>query len=1066
MPDLLHLGPYRLLGAAPTDRGGMGAVWQALHPATGRKVAVKVLDPGPFTRGGTPYELSLARRLHHPGIIEVFDGGFVDPTTAAASGGRLHAGQPYLVMEYADGGTLANLLHNHPSWTEVHNHLRQLLHALAHAHAHDVLHLDLKPANVLLLSQPDGSQRTCLADFSVGVQIRGHGADTSRGGTTGFMAPEQLHADEGPLGPWTDLYGLGALAYALLHGAPPPPWTTGARSPFLHQPVANDLPDDALAWLCALTARRPHHRPRNAVRALATLPDPAPATRSSPRRAAALGETTQAAWPRRPDPAAPGPRPTPLPSAWQPPHPPRPSTLVGRANEQDALWTLLREVADTGRSQLVALTGQPGSGRRTLARWLARAAAERGGCEPVYLSAARSLRGAEPLIGWLERQLGVSGAQASGQHVAEAALDAVGMTDPYERDIVRWMLGQQLGPEPTAAERYAVIRHFLAAVAGGAPIVAVLEEPGADPRTLAYVTAHLRHPDAPPTLWLLVHDADAACPADARALPLPPLPDRHVHELLHHAHQVHGRLAARVAALALGIPGRALQIAEHWLRDGQTVTDDAGVDLAPTADALPPSSLVARWRHKLDRALALAGPDTAEATLLAAAWGPGMPERAWTELCHILHLRDDAADHLLRHELLQPAPGGWFFADPLLWQAAQARFFDHPRWREVHLACARWREAHSSRATDLDLVAQHLLHAAQPGPAARAALTAAERHLQASDYVAAEASLDLARRATGPTHDPAQAAPPNDPELTWSHDKLRLRAWYGQSRHDEVAAEADRLVRRAHADGTTHHLPTALRFRAMVLRSKDPTLAEALFVWAADEAERHHDLPELARALQHRANLVGKAWRLPTARTMATEAIGLFEQLGDTHGAADATVELATMDRAAAPAQTEAAVRRAAQSYRDLGNRYGLARCANLLAELLRHRGALDEAEQAYRESLAITEAIDSNQRSVPMVNLGLLALERGQPDRHLLEQALHTARHDHQREVPAYAAAALLSLAADDDDWAAWERYDAVVRERLSAGASPDEELGRLLHRAAAAATARGQAARVWWGS
>jgi serine/threonine protein kinase len=189
----------------------MGAVYEAKDLAQQRRVALKLL-----TLEGTKHEARFQREaeaiatLSHPNVLQVHAAGF-------------DQGLPYLVMELVDGESLEDRLKLGPLPPE---EATRILIALArgvqHAHDRGVLHRDLKPANVLM-----AGSRPLLADFGL-AKLQGSETLTSTGdvlGTPGYMAPEQVGTAV-PLGPATDVYGLGATLYALVTGHPPFTGTT------------------------------------------------------------------------------------------------------------------------------------------------------------------------------------------------------------------------------------------------------------------------------------------------------------------------------------------------------------------------------------------------------------------------------------------------------------------------------------------------------------------------------------------------------------------------------------------------------------------------------------------------------------------------------------------------------------------------------------------------------------------------------------------------------------------------------------------------------------------------
>jgi serine/threonine protein kinase/tetratricopeptide (TPR) repeat protein len=223
--DGFELGPYRL--SAPLAAGSVGEVWRGVHLRLGEPVAVKVLLPAArdsWAEAAFGNEVRSAAALSHPGVVQVIDHGLVDESAAAASGGRLPAGSPFLVMELVDGRALHAFVGRLP-WRELQDVLLQLLSALAHSHARGVLHRDLKPGNVLMVRQPasaPGPWRAMLTDFGLAAALdQGPGADRTVAGTPAYMAPEQLRGAWREQGPWTDLYSFACLAWTLTAGVPP-----------------------------------------------------------------------------------------------------------------------------------------------------------------------------------------------------------------------------------------------------------------------------------------------------------------------------------------------------------------------------------------------------------------------------------------------------------------------------------------------------------------------------------------------------------------------------------------------------------------------------------------------------------------------------------------------------------------------------------------------------------------------------------------------------------------------------------------------------------------------------
>lgn len=180
--------------------GGTGTVYQAADLLLGRTVAVKSLDES-FASDLLHGEGRSLARLHHRNVVTVFD--------LVRSGGR-----SYLVMEYVEGCDLDRWLVDRDGLglEQALAVFRCIAYAVTHAHSHDVLHCDLKPANVLV----SRSGEVKLTDFTL-ARVEGTPLQGAAGGTASYAAPEQMKG--GTLDRRTDVYGLGMLLGRLIRDA-------------------------------------------------------------------------------------------------------------------------------------------------------------------------------------------------------------------------------------------------------------------------------------------------------------------------------------------------------------------------------------------------------------------------------------------------------------------------------------------------------------------------------------------------------------------------------------------------------------------------------------------------------------------------------------------------------------------------------------------------------------------------------------------------------------------------------------------------------------------------------
>ena len=252
------LDRYRLerrLGA-----GGYGVVWLAFDEKLEREVAVKVIareqgDPGPAR---AIREARVAARLNHPGIVSMYELGEDDDAV-------------YLVSELVPGRTLADLIRaGAVSDRDVARIGVALCEALAHAHSRKVIHRDVKPQNVIVVSDPAaGAGFAKLADFGV-AHLALADPLTRTGdvvGTLTYMAPEQAEGQRATAA--IDVYALGLTLYEAWTGTnpvrgPTPAATArrlGRKLPSIGS-YRPDLPYELYAWIDAAVDPNPERRPK------------------------------------------------------------------------------------------------------------------------------------------------------------------------------------------------------------------------------------------------------------------------------------------------------------------------------------------------------------------------------------------------------------------------------------------------------------------------------------------------------------------------------------------------------------------------------------------------------------------------------------------------------------------------------------------------------------------------------------------------------------------------------------------------------------------------------------
>jgi serine/threonine protein kinase len=224
-------GRYRLIESV--GRGGMGTVYKAVHEALSKTVAVKLLrsdrSMDEVTLRRFECEAKAASNLSHPNLASVFDYG------------RTESGTPYLVMDFLDGISLAELIKRdgQVNILEALEIFEQIAAALAYAHQKGVIHRDLKPNNIVLMKDANQRYIAKLVDFGIAKVMPVGEVDvqplTGAGeifGSPLYMSPEQCTDNE--LDNRSDIYSFGCLMYESLTGQPPFRGENPVQTMYLH----------------------------------------------------------------------------------------------------------------------------------------------------------------------------------------------------------------------------------------------------------------------------------------------------------------------------------------------------------------------------------------------------------------------------------------------------------------------------------------------------------------------------------------------------------------------------------------------------------------------------------------------------------------------------------------------------------------------------------------------------------------------------------------------------------------------------------------------------------------
>lgn len=883
-------GPFDLVRSI--GRGATGEVWRGRHHDRRWPVAVKILSPEQNAdrrfHALIAEEIRSVAALDHPNVVRVVGAGVLGPEAESVAQGAVRDESPWFAMELAEGGTLEALCGGLP-WNQCRAILLSLLDALAHAHARGVVHLDLKPANVLLRSLPDGRRSVLLTDFGLSRLVARAAGRAQIAGTPQYMAPEQFRGESRDFGPWTDLYAFGCLAVHLLQGSPPFPGEglEAQQAGHLDLPIQPlrarmPVPSEVRPWLERLLQKTPRDRYQRAA-------DAAWGLRQLPENIEGLaaefddeGEPLSAMTVVLSIEEAPGSEPTPMPRIlaeggrladrppipedWRPPVPPRLDVdladaalslfamrrppLVGRDAERDRLWALLQEVVERGDPRVACIAGAPGSGKTALARWLCERAHELGAA--TIFDGAMGADGQHGLRAMVARHLHLEGLDPE-----EARVRVRAMVPALDDDVVEDLaiLVAEHGVALSAAERVGCVAALVSAIAALRPVIVHVEPESPSSREGRLLVRVLSSVPAPVLVLcdLATGEVDPVLPSPS-LVSLGPMSDAEVTALLDALVPLRPSLRARVVELAGGNPDLAVRLVADRIEQDALVAVDSGYDLRPGTRLALPDRLARTYADRIASVVpGLGGP---ERTALCAAAILGSTDR-WDRVCAAAGDVDPVALVPKLGGLVRPLPDLGFAhpAIPLLLREGWADLAA----AEVALA------ALEGQVVSPGLLGPLLLRAGRMAEAARPLLLGAEEAFEAGDL---DRALDLADRRVelqrGLGHDPEGPDAVADAllraRIAWAAGRpfaeLADRAVTLAENHAQVAAAAEArllVAAAAHESGDDAPARKALRKALDGFLSVDDPVGAARVLCAGG------DLARSAGDLEAAANLYKRA---------------------------------------------------------------------------------------------------------------------------------------------------------------------------------------------------------------
>ena len=1047
----IPLGPFDLLGNVGT--GGMARVWRGVHRASGTEVAVKVLEGAlafdQVFQDAFAGEVRAVAGLDHPGVVLVFDHGRIPASVDEASRGALKTDAPYLVMEYAGGGTL--LEHPPARWSQLRDVLSATLDALAHAHARGVIHRDIKGGNVLRCTPHDLRPGWKLSDFGLALPIGGDDVEDIFGdtavGTPPYMAPEQFTGEARDFGPWTDLYALGCLTWLLTTGAAPfgqgrpaelarrhAEWPVPAWEPVIA------LPRDLEPWLRRMLQKDPWDRFQNAAEAARALwaidvqdLEPTvegaraalPSTPSDPELTTLITdlptqEPVTLAIPkselRR---VRVGEKP-PFPRSWRGPTSGRESLslqgaglgllalrqtpLVGREGQRDRLWVALERVYSGRGTEVTVLHGDPGQGKSALAQWLCERSRELGLATTIQVRWGGTPGPGQGLGAAVVRHFGLQGLnpQRATERVAQRLMRLTGDVSDMPV-LLATAFGDGVGAaRTTPSERYAALARLLEAESTRRPVILWLDDIHAGPE-VPELLDHLlaRGRDAGQvfvvaTCWpgpLREDKALARLLEDPAVLDLPvgPLAKEEEVRLLDSLISLEPGLAEEVRSRSEGNPLFAIQLVGDLAERGVLRTSADGFALQTGAKAALPADIHGLWQRRVQRAVGAVGDGAVAALEIAAALGDRVVRRELQAVvlrCG-LGMPRGFEGTLLDVGLGRAEDDGWSFAHGLLRESVRRGSIESGTWTRWNIAIAdALAELPGERSgLRLERVGRHRFAAGQWDAAAEPLLAAVHDRVRGDDSRAGLRLLELADEAL----DLAQA--PASDRRRGRVLSVRADAWMAIGEANKAQDAANKVVKLARE----HRWPD-LEGRGLLilgrahLREYRASDARMFLQPALARLEKTTDLEGTERAMRLLARALGHEGSRKTAHTYAKRALASARRSKDEARIGLALQVLATLARHRGDLEdAERITRKAARHFERDGHSLYIADANSTLGEARREQGDMRGARKYFEKAWKQWERIGNSHSVMGQLCVAGVDLECGDADTALplIEDAL-----------------------------------------------------------------------------
>jgi len=1009
--------------------------------------------------------------LHHPGVLYPIGLGTVTAEEADRSVGWLQAGMVWTLFERCSGGSLRAGAAT--GWPALRDLCLDLLDVLALAHSREVIHGNLHPGNVWQATDQDTRPGLKLSDFLLGhVEELGDHRGLPMGSHACYLAPEVCEARWRDVGPETDLYSLGCLAWTLATGKEL--FREYQTGPAIRQaqvevnlpgfrPVV-ETPPGFGGWMSLMLRKDPKDRFGQAADARDALLN---LDKTRVRGSVVCSVATMPADCGEPE----GVEHPELLAAGLGLYGLREVPLVDRDAQRAEIWDALLRVRRAARSEAILIHGPAGHGKSRLTEWMVRRAWQRGAAEvikAVHDTGVGPTVGLGPMLARYYRVVGLD--REKTKERLRQRLTAEGVTDDYEWEALTEMFhpspkGRETVRFEQTSERYSLIRRALERAARRRPVILWVEDVPWGHDALEFIVDLLDGQRLASFPVLVVMTArDEALPQQPReAMMLKEMlhrpdcsritvgtlaPGDH-RKLIAQALLVQGEVIEKIEERTNGHPLFAVQIVGDWLERNVLSPSREGFVANGDLDAILPDDIHGLWMQRVEKLLASLPSESRGGALdslhQAAALGIEVDDQEWAEACQRAGIErpPDLLQRVMTQGLAFRRQGGWAFAHGMFRESLETQSRAMETWYDRHRACAAMLQPRQARIPGLAVrVAYHLEQAKELASALSPLSQAVEELWKGGSVTGARLPLERRRALLEQLNRPHS-------DIAWGEQShLQIQQDQYEGRYDSALKWSAFAMQGIKKYGWNQLLPGILKETGVVHYKKgDMELATRFIRHARAHATQLDDDRLTAECTDKLGMMLRITGELDLADQCFRAASTLYRRLRDyrpaDEGAAVVGRALVAQQRGDITA-AEGWFRKGVEVLKGSGHQRGLATSVNGLAEVARLQGDFARAENLYRQVLSIHQTLGSNIASVVQLNLALVQLQQRQfhNAQKSLEPLLDIFEAQGSKAWLGCVHVFLLPCLTDRRDWGRWDHHFRVGFNMIDASGMADGDL------------------------